>query len=185
MDFRTASELCKNKILTKEGRSWAEYYPIEIEPEKCWGSWLSYLLSTLSTIWAKLRVPLVAKSSVYNWFVTQRYARDDLSSQSQFSPHFRHFGIFMWPFCFVILWKLKMTGRRSVKILWKMMINPEVMMILLIISQEFGLLEVDNSSTSHSKEWKLFYVNEIKKITKRIILKIFPRNFRLLLRCRL
>ena len=170
MDFRTASELCKNKILTKEGRSWAEYYPIE--PEKCWGSWLSYLLSTLSTIWAKLRVPLVGKSSVYNWFVTQRYTRWSQLSVSVF-PAFSAFSCGQFVLWFCEFWELKM------------MINPEVMMILLIISQEFGLLEVDNSSTSHSKEWKLFYVNEIKKITKRIILKIFPRNFRLLLRCRL
>ena len=115
MDFRTASELCKNKILTKEGRSWAEYYPIEIEPEKCWGSWLSYLLSTLSTIWAKLRVPLVGKSSVYNWFLTQRYTRWSQLSVSVF-PAFSAFSCGQFDLWFCELWKLKM------------MINPENML---------------------------------------------------------
>ena len=48
----------------------------------------------------------------------------------------------------------------------------------------------DDSTYHFSRIWivgsrLLFYVNEIKKMTKRIILKIFPKNFRLLLRCRL
>ena len=118
-----------------------------------------------STSWEKLSLQLIC-------YLTCYCARWSQLSVSVF-PAFSAFSCGQFVLWFCEFWKLKM------------MINPEVMMILLIISQEFGLLEVDNSSTSHSKEWKLFYVNEIKKITKRIILKIFPRNFRLLLRCRL
>ena len=121
------------------------------------------------------RHKLKVAQAQYLWYLLLSIIRDDLSSQ-KFPPHF-HVAILFCDF-------VKTENDDKSLVRWPR-INPEVMMILLIISKEFGFLEVDYSSTSHSKEWKLFYVNEIKKMTKRINLKIFPRNFRLLLRCRL